>query len=271
MPWRTLGPRQAGHLVARPDFIERWSVSAVHAAVAQHAQRPVRSGSPVRQLRADVGHGTRDRRRASSLFDVSGSIEPRDRAQQAPRVGMARAPGTVRDAALLDDLRPAYMTTTSLARLGHHAQIVRDQHDRHAQLCAAARVSSSRICAWIVTSSAVVGSSAISSSGLHDERHRDHHALPHAAGELVRIVASTRSLGDRDPDAARASRSRSRQRVALRSSLRCSRTASAICSPTVNTGFSEVIGSWKIIAIRLPRIWRISSCGQLEQVLARRA
>ena len=28
--------------------------------------------------------------------------------------------------------------------------------------------SSSRICAWIVTSSAVVGSSAISSFGLHD-------------------------------------------------------------------------------------------------------
>jgi hypothetical protein len=36
-----------------------------------------------------------------------------------------------------------------------------------------------------VTSSAVVGSSAISSSGSQD---RDHRALPHAAGELVRIV-----------------------------------------------------------------------------------
>src|SRR6266704_954165 len=32
-----------------------------------------------------------------------------------------------------------------------------------------------------------------------------------------------------------------------------------ICSPTVNTGFSEVIGSWKIIAISLPRIRRISA------------
>ena len=30
------------------------------------------------------------------------------------------------------------------------------------------RLISSRICAWIVTSSAVVGSSAMSSAGLHD-------------------------------------------------------------------------------------------------------
>ena len=36
------------------------------------------------------------------------------------------------------------------------------------------------------------------------------------------------------------------------------RKASAIWSPTVKTGLSEVIGSWKIMAMRLPRtrsIW----------------
>ena len=33
----------------------------------------------------------------------------------------------------------------------------------------------------------------------------------------------------------------------------CARMASAICTPIVYTGFSEVIGSWKTIAIRLPR------------------
>ena len=47
----------------------------------------------------------------------------------------------------------------------------------------------SRICAWTVTSSAVVGSSAIRMSGLCSERHRDHRALAHAARVLVRIVA----------------------------------------------------------------------------------
>ena len=60
-------------------------------------------------------------------------------------------------------------------------------------------LSRSRICAWIVTSSAVVGSSAISRSGLARERHRDHHALPHAARQLVRIRVDA-LLGRRDAD-----------------------------------------------------------------------
>ena len=42
-----------------------------------------------------------------------------------------------------------------------------------------------------------------------------------------------------------------------RPSPSCRRMASAICSPHVNTGLSEVIGSWKIIEISLPRILRI--------------
>ena len=33
-------------------------------------------------------------------------------------------------------------------------------------------------------------------------------------------------------------------------------SASAIWLPMVNTGFSEVIGSWKIMAISLPRMRR---------------
>ena len=44
------------------------------------------------------------------------------------------------------------------------------------------------ICAWIETSSAVVGSSAMMSLRLRGERERDDHALAHAARELVRIV-----------------------------------------------------------------------------------
>ena len=46
---------------------------------------------------------------------------------------------------------------------------------------------SARICACVVTSSAVVGSSAMSSAGLEHQRHGDHDALALAAGELVRI------------------------------------------------------------------------------------
>ena len=47
-----------------------------------------------------------------------------------------------------------------------HAEVVRDQDDRRAELAPAGRCISSMICAWTVTSSAVVGSSAISSFGL---------------------------------------------------------------------------------------------------------
>jgi hypothetical protein len=36
----------------------------------------------------------------------------------------------------------------------------------------------------------------------------------------------------------------------------------------VSTGLSEVIGSWKIIAMSLPRILRISASLFLQQVLA---
>ncbi len=41
--------------------------------------------------------------------------------------------------------------------------------------------------------------------------------------------------------------------------LWCSTSVSAICRPIVSTGLSEVIGSWKIIEIWLPRIARISA------------
>ena len=65
------------------------------------------------------------------------------------------------------------------------------------------------ICAWIDTSSAVVGSSATISFGLGGQRQRDHDALAHAAGELVRVLVDA-LLGGRDagvlqqPDRARA-------------------------------------------------------------------
>ena len=44
--------------------------------------------------------------------------------------------------------------------------------------------------------------------------------------------------------------------------------ASAIWSPTVKTGLSEVIGSWKIIEISLPRIVAHLLLRELEQIFA---
>src|SRR5467141_1292533 len=45
--------------------------------------------------------------------------------------------------------------------------------------------------------------------------------------------------------------------AALRSSFSCRTSVSRICSPTEYTGLSDVIGSWKIIEISLPRTARI--------------
>ena len=118
------------------------------------------------------------------------------------------------------------------------------------------RRSSSRssTCAWIVTSSAVVGSSAISSLGRRRSRSRSSRA-----GACRRTAgADSRRRGDAASGmlhADRAARSRGRARPA-RQTFSCSRSTSDDLPPTVSTGLSEVIGSWKImrdLACRAPR------------------
>src|SRR5215469_9876298 len=116
--------------------------------------------------------------------------------------------------------------------------------------------SSSRICFWIVTSSAVVGSSAMSSFGSQ--------ASAIAIITRWRIppenwcgYSPMRSLACGMPTRLRTSVARSRACSLL--TPRCSLTASAICLPTVIVGFSEVSGSWKIMPISLPRTRRMSS------------
>ena len=62
--------------------------------------------------------------------------------------------------------------------------------------------------------------------------------------------------------------------AAARSMPWCKRIDSPIWSPTVKTGFSEVIGSWKIIAISAPRMSRIvaaSAAARSIRVPSRRA
>ena len=119
--------------------------------------------------------------------------------------------------------------------------------------------SSARICAWIVTSRAVVGSSAISSKGLQ--------ASAIAIITRCRIPPDSwcgysprRCLGGRDLDQLehleRAPRAPQRA-----SCPGAGRAASAIWSPTLNTGLRLVIGSWKIIAMSRPRSLRSARAG----------
>ena len=128
--------------------------------------------------------------------------------------------------------------------------------------CCAAR-STSTICAWIVTSSAVVGSSAMrilgwfaiaiaiiarwrippeNSCGYWFTRRSANGTPTSSSSAIVRLVASL----SRIPEL-------------------CVTIASEIWWPIVKTGFSDVIGSWKIIAISPPRISRRSLVGSVRR------
>ena len=70
------------------------------------------------------------------------------------------------DGRFLDD-RPGVHHAHAVGDLGDDAEVVRDEQDGKLSRDRRSSSISSSICAWIVTSSAVVGSSAISSSGSH--------------------------------------------------------------------------------------------------------
>ena len=121
----------------------------------------------------------------------------------------SRAGRRCRDAAALANssstgarstISPAYITATSsqTSATTPRSWVIRMIA---APLAAFSSRIRSRICACRVTSSAVVGSSAISRRGIAGQRHRDHHALAHAAGELVRIFVDA-LFGRGDVDAA---------------------------------------------------------------------
>ena len=112
-----------------------------------------------------------------------------------------------------------------------------------------------RICASTSTSRAVVGSSATMNSGSQHEGQRDHDPLPHATGELVRIVVDSGSAGC-PARAALPARGRSRSPVGEPGSW--VRSISAKCSLIRISGSSRVIGSWKIRPSSGPRSCRSS-------------
>ena len=127
-------------------------------------------------------------------------------------------------------------------------------------------LSSAMICACTVTSSAVVGSSAIKQIGLVGERHGDHDALALAAGQLMRIAAEP-ALRIGNADLARAPRWCA-ARAAAPVRPRCSSKISPICFSIVCSGLSEVIGSWNTMVMSSPRTRRMSRSGKPQQFAA---
>ena len=124
-----------------------------------------------------------------------GAIEPRHRGQQAAGVGVARGPEQRADRRLLD-LAPGVHDHDALRGLGDHAEVVGDQDDRGAEalLELQHQVQDLGLDGDVERGRRLVGDQDL---GVAGERHRDHHPLAHAAGELVRILADAASrLGD---------------------------------------------------------------------------
>ena len=124
------------------------------------------------------------------------------------------------------------------------------------------RRSRSRICAWMVTSRAVVGSSAMRRAG------------PQA--RAMAIMARWRSPPESWWGKSRARwgaegiwTSSSISTVRAHASWRLvppwASTAEAIWSPMENTGLSEVIGSWNTMAMRAPRTRRMASASMARR------
>ena len=108
----------------------------------------------------------------------------------------------------------------------------------------------------MVTSSAVVGSSAIRTLGLQAS----------AIAIMARWRMPPESWCGYSLERCAGSGMRTRSSISIErlsacrlSISRCRISASDICRPMVMTGLSDVIGSWKIIEISLPRTSRISS------------
>jgi hypothetical protein len=132
---------------------------------------------------------------------------------------------------------------------------VGDEQHRHAErLCNPEQLQDLRLHGDVERRGRLVGDQQV---GLVGERHGDHHALALAAGELVRI-----GIRAAFPD--RGCRPRSAVPACASRALPAGRHAamqfriSPICCSIVCSGLSEVIGSWKIMVMSLPRTLRIS-------------
>jgi hypothetical protein len=154
----------------------RWPMGAAWS----RRRSPAASGFGGRNGAGDRGQPARADRRASA-----GPI-----AARGYRDGAA-APSRSSRGSGLDDTRPAYITATRSQRSAM-TPISCEISTRPMPVSRRMSRMRSRIWAWIVASSAVVGSSAISTSGSPASAMRDHDALVHAAGEFMRILPFSR-------------------------------------------------------------------------------
>ena len=217
---------EVGLVAALDDAIDPGPGDVEHAAQALRLdeRRPAHAGSPVtfsatsQQAASDAPAGMRSgrsvRQRAKACAQrgwkaqpagmaLSRGIEPgicvrrsaraalrRDRAHQALRIGMARPLHHVAHRADLDDAAGIH-DRHAVGGLGDHAHVVRDQHDGRAALTAQPleQLDDLRLDRHVERRGRLVGDQQL---GLGAQGQRQHHALAHAARELVRVAVDAR-------------------------------------------------------------------------------
>ena len=104
--------------------------------------------------------------------------------EQRRRIGMARLAEEIARRLLLD-LLARILDDDAIGRLGDHAHVVGDDDEPHAGLVleAAQEIEDLRLDGHVERRRRLVGDQELRPAG---ERHGDHHALAHAARELVR-------------------------------------------------------------------------------------
>ena len=201
-----LEQRAHGAATASPSITSRQRMQAVAwvaVAATQAGAVPVpaaRLGEVAARMEAaaggQIGQG-------GQLALDGGQLRPPGRrgsgaSASGPRYRDGAAGAAARPCAARSMMRPAYMTAT---RSQVAATTPRSWVMRMMARPVRSRSSSSsrRICACTVTSSAVVGSSAMRSCGSAGDGRRDHGALAHAAAELMGIgIDIARRIGDAD-------------------------------------------------------------------------
>ena len=156
------------------------------------APRAAGCEAAARRIVLDLGHHARDHRQPAGTRG-----EARQGMEQALGVGVARRREDPGHRSGLDDATGIHDRNV-VRRLRHHAEVMRDEDHGRAHLAAqpADQVQDLRLDGHVERRGRLVGDQELRFAG---ERHGDHHALAHAAGELVRIAPRPgRRFGDAD-------------------------------------------------------------------------
>ena len=196
--------RRREHLVMRAAQVELVGADAADATVAPRGPRHRRCGARVLDMRAAVGEPAADGPRVGAR-DLSrddgerftGRRALRHRREQPGRVRVSRPLEHRVERGLLHHLTRVHHHD-AVADVGDHAEVVGDEHDRHARVAlqGAEQVEDLRLDRDVERSGRLVGDEQLR---VVCERHRDHRPLPHPTRERVRVVLDT-ALRVRDAD-----------------------------------------------------------------------